>query len=307
MIARTAVVLLSLCAFAPHAVVAQNILVPSFGGRVYADGRPATRVIEVRLEGQDSSILAIAHTKGSSEFSFRNVSLPRGAGYVLVVKEPGYKELRYQLNFDDFREESSRRGVYFYSGTINLDIESIPKEEKADQKLILGPKVIDARQLKTQIPDKARREYNLALKSIDDGKSEAALAHLEKAIELAPQYYDALNKLGVEYLRAEQYSKAEAILNRALALNPNDPLPLTNLGTLYFQEGERLTRAAGAGPEAIQEYYSKAVQMLEKALSLDRPLLCGIAGDVVDRCGDICHFDIGNIRKQFRFDSFDPG
>lgn len=269
MIARTVVVFILFWASALPATAAQNIIVPSFGGRVYADGRPAKSIIEVRLEGEDSSVIATAHTGGTSEFSFSNVSLPPGAHYFLVIKEPGYKELRYSLNFNDFRQESSMQGIYYYSGIISLNIESIPAGEKSDQKLVAGPKVIDIRQLKVQIPDQARREYNLALKSIQDGKSEAAMTHLEKAVELAPQYYDALNKLGVEYLRTEQYSKAEVVLNRACALNPNDSLPLKNLGTLYFQEGEKLTQAAGVGPEVIQSYYRKAVDVLEKALDLN--------------------------------------
>jgi len=269
MIARTAVVFILFWASALPAAVAQNIMVPSFGGRVYADGRPANWIIEVRLEGEDSSIIATAHTGGSSEFSFRNLSLPTGAHYILVIKEPGYKELRYSLNFDDFRQDSSMQGIYYYSVIISLNIESIPTGEKVDQKIITGPKVIDMSQLKVQIPDQARREYNLALKCIEDGESEAAMAHLEKAVELAPQYYDALNKLGVEYLRTEQYSKAEVVLNRACALNPNDSLPLKNLGTLYFKEGEKLTQAAEVGPEAIQSYYRKAADVLEKALDLN--------------------------------------
>jgi tetratricopeptide (TPR) repeat protein len=122
------------------------------------------------------------------------------------------------------------------------------------------------RQLEAEISSEARREYNLALQNIAAGDSRTARTHLEKAVELAPDYYDALNKLGVEYLRAGQYRKAEAILDRAHGINPNDPLPLTNLGILHFQEGEAL---AHAGSDGVEASYRKAVDLFEKALRLD--------------------------------------
>jgi tetratricopeptide (TPR) repeat protein len=234
---------------------------------VFVDGRAADRMIEIRLEAQDLSTVATAYTSGSSRFTFRNVSLQPDGTYFLVIRESGFKEIRNRLYLEDFHKDPTRPGVMHFGGLVRLFLESLPPEGKA----ITGPKAVDARQLKAEIPDKARREYNLALEKVADGDNKAALANLEKAVELAPEYYDALNKLGVEYLKAGQFRKAEAILDRARALNPNDPLPLTNLGTLHYQEGERLTLAAGdeAALDVIGASYRKAVDLFEKAVRLD--------------------------------------
>jgi tetratricopeptide (TPR) repeat protein len=271
MIRRGFIVFVSLWALSQATAVAQNAFVPSFGGKVFADGRTIDWTLEVRLEGQDSSLVASAHTRGSSDFSFRNVMLQRGAYYFLIINEPGYRELRYALNPEDFKQDNRNPGVYFYTGLITLNIESIPPEERSDQKRLTGPKAIDVEQLKTRIPDKARKEYELALADIDAGKSDTALTHLEKAVEFEPKYYDALNRLGAEYLRAKQYRKAEQILERAHDLNPNDSVPVTNLGALYFERGERLAAAGdtGAGAESVEASYRKAVDLFEEALRLD--------------------------------------
>jgi Flp pilus assembly protein TadD len=270
MLTRTIVACMGVWAFAQSAALAQTAFVPSFGGRVFADGRPVTWVVEVRLEGQDSSVVETAHTRGSSEFSFRNITLQGSSNYFLVVKEPGYRELRFALDPRDFGRDSRSPGILFYKGFISLNIESIPSEERENPRHAAGPKGVDVEQLREQIPNKARQEYKQALRDIAAGKNDAARKHLEKAVDLAPRYNDALNKLGVEYLRAREYRKAQTFLERARSLNPNDSLPVTNLGVLYFEEGERLA-STGAGPEseAIKAVYFKAVDLLEEALRLD--------------------------------------
>jgi tetratricopeptide (TPR) repeat protein len=231
-------------------------------------------MIEVRLERRDSSLVANAYTRGSNDFSFAFDLFDPANDYSLVIREPGYKELHFALDPSSFYRDpiSPTRIIYVYSGIILLELESLPKEE-VSQEPLKGPKAVDVRQLQAKISDEARRGYNLALVDIAAGNSEVALTHLEKAIELAPEYHDALTKLGAEYLKSGQYRKAEAILNRACATNPNDPLPLTNLGILFFQEAEKLALVtageADAGSEAVEPSYRKAVDAFERALRLD--------------------------------------
>lgn len=231
-------------------------------------------MIEVRLESQDGSLVANAYTRGSNEFSFAFDLFDPNGNYALIVREPGYKELNFRLDSSSFYRDpiSVTRDIYIYSGIVLLELESLPKEE-VSRELLKGPKAVDVRQLQAKIPDEARREYNSALEDIAAGRSEAALKHLERAIELAPEYRDALNKLGAEYLKSGQYRKAETILNRVSAINPNDPLPLTNLGILFFQEAEKLALSAAgsvdAGSKEVEPSYRKAADAFEKAWRLD--------------------------------------
>jgi Flp pilus assembly protein TadD len=249
-------------------------------------------MIEVRLERRDSSLVANAYTRGSNEFSFAFDLFDPADNYSLVIREPGYKELHFPLEPGSFHREiiTPTRSIYTYGGIALLELESLPKEE-VSQELLKGPRVVDIRQLEAQIPEEARQEFDLAKRDFAGGNSGSALTHLEKAVELAPKYYDAVNMLGAEYLKAGQYEKAEPMLNQAHALNPNDPSTLTNLGTLYFQEGERLESAAGnadAGIKQGEASYRKAVEMLEKALQLDPrgPRANYYLGTVLYKVGD---------------------
>ena len=271
--ARALITLIFLWAFAQPRAAPQNVEVPAISGRVMVDGRPIDRIIEVRLEGQDSSIVATAYTFGDPRFYFRNVSLELDKRYFLVIRDPDFKDLRYELHNSDFMRDSANRNVYHYNGLVILELQSLPPKDAVSEEQRTGPKSIDIRQLEAQISDEARREYNLAVKDIAAGNAAGARQHLERAVELAPDYYDALNKLGVQYLKAAQYRNAEALFERVHGINPRDPLPLTNLGILHLQEGEAIASAAGGGAdgqlEASEPSYRKAAKAFEEAIRLD--------------------------------------
>jgi tetratricopeptide (TPR) repeat protein len=126
----------------------------------------------------------------------------------------------------------------------------------------------------TPIPKKAVSAYEKALKCIEESDRASAIVLLETAVEIEPDFYDAVNRLGGEYLKAGIFRKAEKMLNRARQINPKDPMPLTNLGVLYYQEGEGvLSKSRGTGeegaPEPAEISFRKAAAVLEDALLLD--------------------------------------
>jgi tetratricopeptide (TPR) repeat protein len=267
LIVRAAVALLFLAILYPLSAADREAVVPLLTGEVFADGRPIDKTVMIRLETLGSAIVATTYNMDHSKFTFRDLSLVMDEHYSLVVRDSRYKELRFDLNMNDFVADSALPGVYTFTGLITLNLESLPSENKQPDKT--GPRVVDARQLKAEISPEARREYNLATADSSENRK-AAMAHLEKAVELAPEYYDALNKLGAEYLKAGEYRKTETILNRACALNPNDPLPLINLGILFLQEGDGHEAGAADKPRSNpeQDSYRKAVDAFEKAQRL---------------------------------------
>jgi tetratricopeptide (TPR) repeat protein len=266
---RTVFAIILFGIFSPLIAANREVVVPLLTGDVFADGRPINKTVMIRLETLGSAIVATTYNMDHAKFTFRDLSLMLDDQYSLVVRDSGFKELRYDLNMNDFVADSAFPGVYAFVGLITLNLESLPADNNQANKNRAGPRMVDARQLKAEISAEARREYNLALADMSEGRK-SALAHLEKAVELAPEYYDALNKLGAEYLKARQYRKSESILNRACALNPNDPLPLINLGILYLQEGEGLASSAAVKPgnNPEDECYRKAVDAFEKARRL---------------------------------------
>ena len=87
------------------------------------------------------------------------------------------------------------------------------------------------------IPARARGEYEKAEARLRHQDVDGAIQHLEKAIELAPQFAEALNNLGTIYFQKQEFSRAEQIFRTALQKDPQAYQPLVNLGGTVLAQG----------------------------------------------------------------------
>jgi len=219
----------------------------TISGRIVLDasGSP-DRTIEVRFETDGGQRIGYAYTGLSGEFTYRGVGASQDL-YVVVEIE-GFKPYRERMAYASL------------GGHINIFLER--ERFKAVEKG--GSAVIDLKQLRTRIPGKAVDEYEKALKESPKGDAAKVIERLERALKLAPDFYEARNTLGVQYLRLQKYREAEAAFERARDLNPNAADPLINLGTIYYQEGE-MQSDAGRAEEAAGRF-QKAVAVLEESI-----------------------------------------
>jgi tetratricopeptide (TPR) repeat protein len=88
--------------------------------------------------------------------------------------------------------------------------------------------LVSARDL--AIPEQARREFEQARKKLARHDVPAAVAHLERAVEIAPQFAGAWNHLGTIAYQSHDYPRAENCFRKALAADPDAFEPLVNLG-----------------------------------------------------------------------------
>lgn len=87
--------------------------------------------------------------------------------------------------------------------------------------------IIPASQL--LIPGKALKEYDHSLKAYKSGDLLSSTAHLQKALEIYPQFLRARNALGLRYMQMREYEKALAEHQFAIALSPTDSDAHANL------------------------------------------------------------------------------
>jgi len=80
------------------------------------------------------------------------------------------------------------------------------------------------------IPKEARREYEDAQKALGRRDVSAAVEHLKRAIELAPQFSPAWNHLGTIAYQTGQYVEAESDFRKGLEADPDAYARLVNLG-----------------------------------------------------------------------------
>ncbi len=62
---------------------------------------------------------------------------------------------------------------------------------------------------------------------------------MQKAIELRPEYPEALNNLGIIFVRLQDYEKAEEQFKTGIRLAPNNDQSYLNLARLYAMRSDR--------------------------------------------------------------------
>jgi tetratricopeptide (TPR) repeat protein len=97
-------------------------------------------------------------------------------------------------------------------------------------------------------PGKARPLNGLGDALKKAGDLEEARRHLERALELQPDYADALNNLATIYCKIGRNDECYELLLKALSLNSSHVPARYNLALYYYQKGLL--------EDAIQEYNS---------------------------------------------------
>ena len=104
-----------------------------------------------------------------------------------------------------------------------------------------------------EIPKPALKEYEHAQKNLKNSKADKAIIELKKAIELFPDFYDAMELLGVEYIKKGQYEAALPVFAHAIEINKRSIKCHYSLGVAYLKINK----------------LNEAVEWLEKAAQLE--------------------------------------
>jgi len=103
------------------------------------------------------------------------------------------------------------------------------------------------------VPRAARTEFERGANNLKGNKTDLAIAALKKAVEIFPDYFDALETLGMEYVKSGQYEAAVPVLKHAYEINKRAPKSLYALGVAYLK----------------LNHLPEAIEWLEKSLQLD--------------------------------------
>jgi len=68
---------------------------------------------------------------------------------------------------------------------------------------------------------------------------QAALTYLQRAVELRPDFPEALNNLGIVFVRQQDFEKAERQFKSGIRLAPNFDQSYLNLARLYAMQNDR--------------------------------------------------------------------
>ena len=198
-------------------LAALTLATAAFAGQplydLYGRVRPAEPV-SISLFGADAPFDASAST-ADGRFRFHKL-LP--GTYTVAVFSAGRGEVRRTVEVGPSTGGSGRR--------VSIEIDLAPGDFAPPEPE--RQHTVSARAL--AIPGRAQRDYDEAHKALSRRDTAAAVSHLERAVEAAPQFAAAWNELGTIAYQTQNFSRAEECFLQALDQDPHAFEPLVNLG-----------------------------------------------------------------------------
>lgn len=106
-------------------------------------------------------------------------------------------------------------------------------------------------ELTEKYPKWKRAYFELALSYLQNNQSDEAIAALDKALELDPNYGYALNQLAYVYSGQNEFDQALEYFRRYASISPGDANPFDSMGETYFRMG-KLEEAIQKFKEALE-------------------------------------------------------
>jgi len=194
-------------------------------GRIVVD-RGEMPIVDVRLINNNTTVAQTVQSFANGTFFFNNVPLGR---YSIEIADSRYSIATVQVWYRDAEETSQ---VVTMRLTRN-DTVAKPSSESAELDKLVQTLTTDARVSSAALDEFRKGVEALRLRSKDNPPE----AHFKKAIELFPDFHEAYYQLGLEMARQKHQAEAIAALEKATAINPKAPLPLSTLGRLYVEAG----------------------------------------------------------------------
>jgi tetratricopeptide (TPR) repeat protein len=226
-------------------------------GRVITpSGTQPTNPVRVKLTFNGRAIHE-TFTDLSGRFSFPGLS--RG-NYQLTAEGDG-------INFQttSVYAEVSAWGAAPQSFTQDIQLRPIPRKP-AQQAGVINAFTQD-------VPSAAKEALAVGLKLAEEGKTEAAVENMRKAIKIFPDYFEAHLQLGNVFLKAEQFQGAIAELDLARQINPNDERAYQSFGLLLMKQRNFpvavpiFAEAARLNPENPTNAVMRATALIHQAAS----------------------------------------
>lgn len=194
--------------------------------------------IRVSLVDENSQSLETVFADSSGRFQFRRL---RAGNYFVRVEAAGtaYEGQSVLVPLQSMTNSSINASTY-------EDVTPVDITLKRRSSPTGAPAVVFAQ----VVPPTAREEYQRGATTINKDP-QSGIASLKKAIEIFPDYFEALELLGTQYVKLKQFEDAAPILSRALVVNQKSGSSMYWLGVAYLHSNhlkeaiDWLTSAAG--------------------------------------------------------------
>jgi tetratricopeptide (TPR) repeat protein len=184
----------------------------SISVQVYGHTRQPLADIQVELLDDFGGSIKRGRTNASGYIVFSGLS---ASNYKIRVRPYGtdYEEQEQLVEIINITRGDPVTGATITSGTQNEERDFYLRLRKGVDPLTAGVVFVQ------DVPPKAKKLYDQALADLDSKKQPEAFEKLKSAIEIFPDYFQALDRLGTEYVRAGYYAPAAVLLELAGKIN----------------------------------------------------------------------------------------
>jgi tetratricopeptide (TPR) repeat protein len=223
----------------------------SISGHVSNDQRAPLADVRVELLNEVDSVIRTVKTDGSGLFVFRKLS-------------DGTFQVRVQTSGTNYISQTKRvdlaRPHGFGAAFEELDF---ILTTAGNTRSAAKPGVVFVQ----EVPEPARKLYQKGSELLEkSNKRQEAFATLRSAIDIFPQYFDALEILGTEQVKDAQYEAAIPLLTKALEVNSRAYASCFALGVAQYNVKQL---------QPAIESFRRAVSLNEKSINAN--LWLGIA------------------------------
>jgi predicted Zn-dependent protease len=204
------------------------------GSIFWPSGHPADVRIGIKLRSLTGGDF-VTTTDPDGKFIFAGVS--QGLYDVIVDGEKEFEPIRHRIDVIQSKNPTPQ----YYNVSIRLTYTKATIAIHAS-KTVAKPTVIKADN--AGVPKRALVFYEKALELSNTKDHRGAIEQLKLAIEQYPDFMNAFNEMGVQYLKLNELEKADEALLAALKIKPDAMEPLVNRGITLF----RLNRFRDAEP-----------------------------------------------------------
>lgn len=221
-----------------------------------ADGHPLSG-IHVELD-EASTAMPVTSTYTRQDGSFQLYNVPQGH-YEVVAESPDF-------------QVSDQVLVQFDRPDMELRLRPAASANDSDA-IVSVARIL--------VPARAQKYYRKAREAFSEGKNDEAEKLLDQALEIEPQFPEALALRGLIHMQANDLEEAQGYLEKAVHIDPFYSPAYMALGAVYNHEGRyddamlASQRGVTLSPRSWQGYFemakaSVAKGMYEQALKLAR-------------------------------------
>jgi len=185
------------------------------------EGQPLSS-IRVSITDENYQPLRTVISDGSGHFQFRTL---RAGSYYLRVEPTGQPFEDYAQHIELY--SMTRRNSTTEDPTL---VDVVLKRKRRSEAGSANPGVVFAQ----AVPPEAKHEYDRAAAYFKNQDFPPGLEALNNAIRIFPDYYEALELLGTQYVKLRQFETALPILTKAVAINSKSGSAMYALGVAHF-------------------------------------------------------------------------